>query len=338
MTSKFYAYLIYGIISITLSFNCSAAQQMSVNQYQSPDHFLLDAHVHVGLKLVQDKVQFSDSDFFTERGLAGFIFAMPVDRSRTNDLHARIKDEVRQVVELAKQQVGLNFYESTIPEPGNTRLNEIGLMLSIEYFYGVFDNDLSVVQTFKELGIRFITFADNANDGLFETNGALSPFGNKLINEMNRTGLAIDVSHLSEKQLVAVATHSKVPVIASHSAAYNIGGENGCLTDEALLALKENMGYFMLTFNESDLFGDRLMNGPGIDQLLSHLEHIKQFVGIQRMGIGSDYQAAGKYIPQDMNNTEVFENIKREMAARGYSQTDINGILGLNMLHFLNSH
>ena len=328
--------LFFSICLSVLSFQILFSQDSLVVSEHLQNIFLVDAHVHVGLKYENGIVKSDELEYFSDRGLNAFIFGMPVDRSRTDNLLARITEEVKQIQILTSENPGMAFINSNRPELSEISSETVSLFLSIEYFHGVFRKNLVAVQAYKNLGIRFITLIDNSADGIFEKNATLSSFGKQLIDEMNRIGIGVDVSHLSGKKLLDVINYSKSPVIASHSAAYSISGENGTLSNKALAALKENSGYVMLTFNESDLFGDRINNGSGFKQLLKHIDHIRKYVGIERIGIGTDYQAAGKYIPQDMNHKQVIDEIKKNMLTHGYSEQEINGVLGLNLMDFLN--
>jgi membrane dipeptidase len=320
---------------ILASFQIAGARNSGFVQRDNPTTLIADAHVHIGLAGGEHAIQISDMEYFFERDIDAFIYAMPVDRSETKDLLSRITREVEQIRQETEKNANLSLTQSTAQIARNAANNEISLVLGIEYFHGVFGNNLTTIQAYKQLGIQYVTLMSGAEDGLFSGPDKLSDFGKKVIGKMNEVGILIDISHLSEEQMPAVIGYSKVPVMASHSASQGVAASNSTLSDGVLQALKTNQGYIMMTFNTTDLYGNEEHANSGIEQLIHHIDYIKQFVEIGHIGIGSDYQDGGKYIPADLNEKDVFQKIVDTMTERGYSFSEINGVLGGNILEAL---
>ena len=316
-------------------FQIASAQNSGPVRQDNPTTYIADAHVHIGLACEENRVQISDLEYFSERDIDAFIYAMPVDRSETKDLLSRIIREVGEIRQETESNANLSLAQSTDRIARNTENNKISLMLGIEYFHGVFGNNLNTIQAYKQLGIQYITLMGGSEDGLFAGTDNLSGFGEKVIEKMNEVGILIDISHLTEKQMMGVIRYSKSPVLASHSASQGVATRNATLSDGVLQALKINQGYIMMTFNTTDLYGNEEQVNSGMEQWIQHIDYLKQFVEMNHIGIGSDYQADGKYIPADLNEKDVFQKMAKAMAERGYSPSEINGVLGGNMLKAL---
>jgi membrane dipeptidase len=122
----------------------------------------------------------------------------------------------------------------------------VSVFLSIEYFDGVFNADSVNVEKYRKMGIRSITLVDNDID-IFFRKDQLTKFGKQTIHKMNKAGILVDITHLSENHMIEVIRFSVAPVIASHSCARTVSGNRGSLSDEVLEALKENKGYVFTT-------------------------------------------------------------------------------------------
>ena len=88
----------------------------------------------------------------------------------------------------------------------------------------------------------------------------------------------------------------------------------------------------MISFNTGSLYSKTDSSDNGIDRFIDHLDYIKNIISLDRIGIGSDYQARGKYIPGELNENSVFKNLAKAMVKRGYSNEEIAGVLRKNFL------
>jgi membrane dipeptidase len=194
----------------------------------------------------------------------------------------------------------------------------------------------------------------------------LSPFGKALITEMNNVGMLIDVSHISDDAFYQVMALSKTPVIASHSSLrkYTPGFERN-MNDEMLLALKENGGVIQINFGSSfvtskagawgkqrtskkeslEKAGEKVSKDfdaayraknpypfASLAQVLDHIDHVVELIGIDYVGIGSDYDGVGDSLPIGLKDVASYPNLVQGLIDRGYSDTDIKKILSGNTL------
>ena len=194
----------------------------------------------------------------------------------------------------------------------------------------------------------------------------LSPFGKELVKEMNNIGMLVDVSHISDDAFYQVMEISKVPVIASHSSLrkYTPGFERN-MNDDMLLALKKNGGVIQINFGSSFVTAqagswyDQLKSAKAdkkkddtklskdfdaayraknpfpyasLEQVLDYIDHVVELIGIDYVGIGSDYDGVGDSLPTGLKDVASYPNLVQGLMDRGYSNKDIKKILSGNML------
>lgn len=194
----------------------------------------------------------------------------------------------------------------------------------------------------------------------------LSPFGKELVKEMNNIGMLIDVSHISDDAFYQVMELSNTPVIASHSSLrkYTPGFERN-MNDDMLLALKKNGGVIQINFGSSFVTSkagswyDQLKSKKqtiteegkkvakdfdamyraknpfpfaSLEQVLDHIDHVVKLIGIEHVGIGSDYDGVGDSLPIGLKDVSSYPNLVQGLMDRGYSDSDIKKILSGNTL------
>lgn len=197
----------------------------------------------------------------------------------------------------------------------------------------------------------------------------LSPFGKQLVSEMNNIGIMIDISHVSDAAFYQVLEITKVPVIASHSSMrkFTPGFERN-MDDEMLKALAQNGGVIMINFGSGfvspvarlwrdrmgeqrqaliDQFGEDSEQVATFNQeykkqnpypfstlemVLDHIDHVAKTVGIDYVGIGSDYDGVGDSLPEGLKDVSTFPNLIQGLLDRGYNESDIEKILSGNVL------
>ena len=210
--------------------------------------------------------------------------------------------------------------------------------IGIENAYGI-GNDLSNIKRARDEGIVYITlchFRDNAVCNTSSKHGAnpekgLTEFGLKVVEEMNRHGLMIDLSHPSRGTFWDCIKHSKAPIICSHSGARAIYGHDRGLDDRQLKALAENGGVIQVyTVAE---FLTRNRNKSSIDDFMKHFNHCVEVAGAEHVGIGSDFDGGGGVIGCNGDNDLV--NITVRMLEHGYSPDQIRGFWGGNFLRVM---
>ena len=213
--------------------------------------------------------------------------------------------------------------------------------------------------------------SDSSYDETRKWNG-ISDFGAEVITEMNRLGIMVDVSHASDEAFWQILDVTEVPVIASHSSArhFTPGFERN-MSDEMIVALAENGGVIQINFgsmfvnqaaleysrarmaagkeylaehpelSESYLYREypaiyAQEHGPmvyaSIDDVLDHFDHVVKLVGIDHVGIGSDFDGVGDSLPDGLKDASGYPNLIEGLLRRGYSEDDIRKILGENLL------
>lgn len=197
------------------------------------------------------------------------------------------------------------------------------------------DGEIGLLRHYHRLGVRNLGLAWNfrnaACDGVSErrSGGGLTEFGVAVVQECNRLGITLDVSHLAPAGLEDVLALSEDPIIASHSNAFALCDHPRNLTDSQLEAIAAKGGVIGVTFVNSFLRRED-PEETTIDDVLEHLEYMLALVGEDHIAIGSDFD--GCTPPSDMPDTTVYPRITELLQARGYGEATIRKILGGNFM------
>lgn len=215
---------------------------------------------------------------------------------------------------------------------------KLGAVLAIENSEGV-ERSLNILRSLYVLGVRSIglthnpnTWASTGNDE-GETGGGLTKFGIQLVREMNKLGMLVDVSHISERGFWDVLDISNAPVIASHSNCRTLCNHSRNLSNEQLKALAVNGGVVGITFVPGFVTDDGWNNQPSFSQLLNHIEYAIDVAGLDHVGIGSDFDGGGDLL----KDATEFPRITEGLSGRGYSDTAIQKVIGGNHLRVFES-
>ncbi len=251
----------------------------------------------------------------------------------------------------------------------------ISLPMGMENGAGI-EDDLANVAYFHERGIRYITLTHGTDnligDASYDTTGThqgLSEFGEQVVKEMNRVGIMVDLSHVSDNTFRDALAISKVPIIASHSSVrkFTPGFERN-MSDELIQAMAKNGGVMMINFGGSfidsayaagsDKVREHVVNWlaennltrsdsaakayiaeyaaannpfPTVQRVADHFDHVKNLVGIDYVGLGSDFDGVGDSLPTGLKDVSMFPNLIAELLKRGYSKEDIEKICYKNV-------
>jgi membrane dipeptidase len=195
------------------------------------------------------------------------------------------------------------------------------------------ERSLNVLRALYELGVRSIGLTHNvsscAADGCMEArNGVgLTDFGERLVKEMNRLGMLVDLAHVSQSAFFSALEATTKPVIFSHGNARALCDHPRNLTDSQLKALAENRGVVGLSYVPT--FIDR--KNPTLERLLDHVDHIIDVAGVNTVGLGSDFDGGGSLLADATEVPRITEGLIR----RGYDGADVRSILGNNILRVL---
>ena len=212
--------------------------------------------------------------------------------------------------------------------------DKVAVVLVVENSEAI-ERSLNILAIPYKIGVRSIGLAHNLNTwaaaGVYESDGGgiLTQFGVQLVKEMNRLGMLDDVSHISEAGFWSVLDVSERPIIASHSNCKAICDHVRNLTDEQIKQIAQNRGPIGVTFVESFIEQDK--SRQTLDRLIDHIDHIAAFVGIDHIGIGSDFDDGGYLLTDAIKYPQITE----KLIERGDSDTDIEKILGENHLRVL---
>jgi membrane dipeptidase len=214
--------------------------------------------------------------------------------------------------------------------------SKVAAILSIEGGDAL-QGDLSALRMFYRLGVRSLCLtwnhrneiADGVADGI--TGGGLTPFGRDVIMEMNRLGMIVDVSHLSERGFWDVVEISGQPIIASHSNAKSVCSHRRNLTDEQILALKNNGGVMGMNLCPAFLTNE---GEASLKDVINHIEHIASVGGIDIIGIGADFDGIDD-TPREIKGVENIDGIFNELLKLNYPQKAVDKIAGGNFLRVI---
>ncbi len=170
--------------------------------------------------------------------------------------------------------------------------------------------------------------ADGVADN--RTKGGLSQFGVEVVEELNRLGMIVDVSHLSDAGFWDVMEISKDPVVASHSNARAVCAHPRNMTDDMIRALAERGGVMGMNFAPDFVHKKK----PSVETLVDHIDHIVDLVGPEHVGLGSDFDGIPD-TPKGLEDASKMPAITEELVKREYSEDYIRLILGGNHLRLL---
>ncbi|NVB40406.1 membrane dipeptidase [Pseudenhygromyxa sp. WMMC2535] len=259
----------------------------------------------------------------------------------------------------------------------NFAANKISLPLGMENGSPL-EGELANLAHFHARGVRYITLAHSEDNAICDssyddrhTHQGLSAFGREVVAEMNRLGVMIDVSHISDDAFWQVMDRSATPVIASHSSCRHFTPDfERNMSDEMIRALADQGGVIQINFGGSFLSADYRAASdaqreeimaqfearglswsdpegqaladdyraahpiPPVDVALvaDHIDHVVELVGVEHVGLGSDFDGVGDSLPTGLEDVSMYPNLLRLLLERGYSEADIEKICSGNVL------
>ncbi len=350
---------------------------------------IVDTHIDVPYRLHSKPADISKAtesgDFDYPRALIGglnapfmsiYTDASLEESGGSKQLAEELIDMVEGFVEQSPEKFALATSPSQVREQFESGI--MSLPMGMENGSPI-EGKLENVQYFFDRGIRYITLAhslsNHISDSSYDKNrqwNGLSEFGVSVVEEMNRLGIMVDISHVSDDAFWQVVELSAVPVIASHSSArhFTPGFERN-MADDMIVALAENGGVIQINFGSSFVtatardYSDKrtaaglvwLENNPqysptdaytkfpkiydeeygglpfaNIDDVLNHIDHVVSLTSIDHVGLGSDYDGVGDSLPIGLKDVAAYPNLIEGLLQRDYSEEDIRKILGENLL------
>ncbi len=215
------------------------------------------------------------------------------------------------------------------------RAGKKAIMLGIENGYAI-GKDISQLEHFAKRGIVYMTLCHNGDNDICDSargnaeHGGLSQFGEKVVQEMNRLGIMVDMSHAAESSFYDALEVSQKPIVCSHSSARALCNHPRNLTDEQMKALAQKGGVAQVTMYNGFLRTD---GQATILDAVEHLNHMVNIMGIEHVGIGTDFDGDGG-VPGMANASEII-NFTRRLLRERYSEEQIQMIWGGNFLRVM---
>lgn len=388
------------LASILISCGGSGDQQQ--DQASAPDTLMIkaeelarrfiiaDGHVDLPYMLQEKKVIISEAtrdtlisttmgEFDHVRAVKGGLDApfmsiyIPVKDQGAPGYGQALADSLINQVEAITRLLPEKFALAKTPEDirTNTAAGKISLPMGMENGAPV-GTDLKKLKYYFDRGIRYITLTHNKDNQICDASNdtthtwkGLSPFGKKVVAEMNRLGIMVDISHVDDSTFYQVMRISKAPAIASHSSCRHFApNAKRDMSDDMIRRIGEKDGVILINYYpyfldsaarshgkrlEAHLESKGLKRGDDgsaeeiavflatdpypvtVETVANHIDHVVKLAGIDHVGLGSDYDGVDGYLPVGLEDVSTYPVLIRELLVRGYSEADIEKICSGNL-------
>lgn len=244
-----------------------------------------------------------------------------------------IFDHIEETVARVPQYLGIARTSSELY--ANKQLGKKSIMLGIENGLAI-EHSLDKLRHFADRGIVYMTLCHNGDNDICDsargcnTHNGVSEFGEQVIKEMNRLGIMVDMSHAGEKSFYDALEISAKPIVCSHSNSRILCDHPRNLTDDQLRAIAAKGGVVHTTFYHGFL---QKTGEADILDGIKHLEHAIDIMGIDHVGIGTDFDGDGGV--RGMRDASDIQQFTRQLLRRRYSESDIAKIWGGNWLRVM---
>lgn len=300
-----------------------------------------DAQGEEALELVANRV---DLDKMQDGGLDSIVMAAYIKQLGRDEASLQAAtDKAKRLLEetMARAKALPDDCEVVSDEGGLRACKASGrraIFLGIENAYAI-GKDLQLIDAFAQMGVCYITLCHNGHNDVCDSasqathpeHDGIGRFGQEAVKRMNRAGIIIDLSHASEKSFYDAIEMSEAPIICSHSSAWELCQHRRNLKDEQIKALAAKGGMMGICLYGGFLAKEREAT---VKDAVAHINYVRDLVGIDYVGIGSDFDGGGGIV--GCNHCGEFLNLVRELLREGYSQEDLDKILGGNFLRVLN--
>ena len=287
----------------------------------------------------------------------------------------QLRDAMQSLLDAHPDQIELATTASDVERIAGA--GKIAAVLTLEGGHQIAD-DLSVLRMYHRLGIRSMTLTHFRNNNWADAStdrpahGGLTDFGRQVVREMNRLGIIVDISHVSDQTFQDVLAVTTKPVIASHSSCRALSDVPRNMTDDMIRALARNGGVIGINFgagflNAKDAEGLRQRIGQAVatqpdlsgraldtfaaaeyvreygemrpaaatlDDAVAHIDHVVKIAGMDHVGIGSDWDGINT-VPAGLEDVSKMPALTAALLRRGYTEADVRKILGGNLLRVL---
>jgi len=353
---------------------------------------ITDGHVDLperlkGIKFTADSintlVSTKKGDFDFQRAKKGGLSApfmsiyVPSSYQKNSDSGKSYADSLINWVDVIASKLPDKFALAKTPAEveSNFKVGKISLPKGMENGAPI-GNDLKNVKYFFDRGVRYITLTHSRNNQICDSSGdttkwnGLSPFGKKVVAEMNRVGIMIDISHVDDSTFYQVMRLTKAPCIASHSSCrYFAPSVRRDMTDDMIRKLGENDGVIAINFytafidsavanypsksrvqiarllkeknlKQTDTLAKKIISQykkahpvPTVDieKVVDHIDHIVKLIGIDHVAFGSDFDGVDGMLPKGLEDVSMYPNLIYHLLKRGYTESEIEKICYKNI-------
>ncbi len=365
--------------------NAIHQRAITIDMHADTPQRLLDEHVDLSQRLPDGHF---DSLRAREGALDAQFFSIWVEPQLFGaggpNAMKRADDQIAAVRALAEKHPETWQFATTAEEIRRTAsANKIAALAGMEGGYAI-DEKLENVERYYKMGVRYLSpawsvslsWAGSSGDAVGQDRG-LNDFGREVVKEMNRLGMLVDVSHVSDKTFWDIVNTSSKPVIATHSGCRAITNVPRNLTDDMIKAIARSGGVVNVIFYpehlepgwsekkkkvdadidlevqsasaaepggpaQKKLARDRVRQKEYarrlppvfVSRLVDHIDHVVNLVGVDHVGIGSDFDGVQATLA-DLADVSQLPNLTRELLRRGYSEADVDKMLGGNMLRVM---
>ena len=354
--------------------------------------FLLDSHCDTPSQILRLRDLSMDNEYahvdfpkLTRGGVDGAFFALYVPAALQGEQAYNYAYRLLNAVEAMLEVNGDKARLTTSEEEAyiNKENNLFSVFLGLENGSPLSDSK-ERIREFYDAGVRYVTLCHSKDNQICDSCasatgrwGGLSPLGREFVGEMNRIGMLVDVSHISDASFYDVLECSQKPVVATHSCCRALADCPRNMTDDMIRALAEHGGVIQINFYP--LFLDKAFSGvladsgimeygerieaefisdpsdpqkraawnavqaqlqslprPSYRLIADHIDHVVELVGIDHVGLGSDYDGI-EVTPAGMEDISMMPLLIKELSDRGYTREDLNKIAGGNFFRIMNA-
>ncbi|KAI8918981.1 membrane dipeptidase-domain-containing protein [Powellomyces hirtus] len=199
------------------------------------------------------------------------------------------------------------------------------------------DNSLATLRQYYDLGVRYLTLTHVCHTAWADSctgtplHGGLTPFGHQVVLEMNRLGMMVDLSHVSHDTMRDTMAITKAPVLFSHSSAYELCKIARNVPDDVLARIPETDGVVMINFYPR--FVSCGANST-LGAVADHIAYVAKVAGVQHVGLGSDFDGI-EVVPEGLEDVSKYPDLIAELLRRGFTDKEVEGIVGENLLRVM---
>lgn len=362
----------------------SLAQQfIIVDGHVDLPYMLQEKHVMISEQTKDTLLRTTMGEFDFERARKGGLDApfmsiyIPVKDQGAPDYGRKLADSMMNQVDAIVRLLPDHYAAARTPDEviANTAAGKISLPMGMENGAPI-GKDIRNLRYFFDRGIRYITLTHNKDNQICDASGdanhtwgGLSPFGEKVVAEMNRLGMMVDISHVDDSTYYDVLRLTKAPVIASHSSCRHFApSAKRDMNDEMIRRLKDNGGVIMINYYPSFLDStarklsaklDDLLSSKGlksedeaakplvkkfwtdnprvdVNKVADHIDHVKKLAGIDHVGLGSDYDGVDGNLPAGLEDVTTYPVLIETLLRRGYTDEEISKVCSGNLFRVWN--